>query len=182
MNIKHTLAAFVCCAALAVAALPAKLNAQERGNEEPRTSPNASVSQTIGTTIVTVSYSRPGVKGRKIYGELVPYDTIWRTGANEATTITLSGNITVQGKKLPAGSYSLYTIPSEGGAWTVIFNKKIAWGIPYPEGSDVLRVEAEPQEGDSKEQLMFYFTDVTSDSAKLVMHWDTVKVPITINI
>src|SRR5215813_10394309 len=87
----------------------------------PLPSPNATVTQTIGLTDVTVTYSRPGVKGRVIWGELVPYDKPWRTGANASTTIAFTDDVTVEGKKLAAGTYSVYTIPGKG-EWVVAFN------------------------------------------------------------
>ena len=83
----------------------APATAQERGNEEPRTSPNAAVSQPIGTTEVRLTYGRPQVNGRTIFGGLVPYDEVWRTGANEDTTISVSSDVTVEGEPLPAGTY-----------------------------------------------------------------------------
>ena len=90
----------------------------------PRVSQKASVTQTIGLTDVTVTYSRPGVKGRTIWGDLVPYDKVWRTGANEATSIAFARDVTINGKALPAGTYSLHTIPGKA-SWAVIFNKKV---------------------------------------------------------
>src|SRR5258706_7816562 len=94
----------------------------------PRPSPGARVQQTVGTTELSISYSRPGVKGRAIWGALVPYDKPWRTGANEATQFTTADEITVSGQKLPAGTYSFLTIPTSG-AWTVIFSKqRELWG------------------------------------------------------
>ncbi|HEX7499910.1 MAG TPA: DUF2911 domain-containing protein, partial [Polyangia bacterium] len=91
--------------------------------ELPRPSPSAKVSQVIGLTEITVDYSCPAVKGRPIWGALVPYDQMWRTGANQATKITFSRDVTFGDKPVPAGTYSLFTIPSKG-AWTVILNKK----------------------------------------------------------
>ncbi|SMO58356.1 DUF2911 domain-containing protein [Fodinibius sediminis] len=156
--------------------------AQERGNEQARTSPNASVSQTIGTTIVKISYGRPGVKGREVFGgSLVPYNKVWRTGANESTTITFSDDVTVQGEELSAGTYSLYTIPGEE-EWTIIFNKNISWGTEYDESQDVLRVTTTAESADANEQLMFYFEDVSETSGTAVLRWDDVKVPFTIEV
>ena len=94
----------------------------------PRISQKAAVMQTIGLTDVTITYSRPGVKGRVIWGELVPYDKVWRTGANKATTISLSDDVTINGQSIAAGTYSLHTIPGKD-QWTVIFNKVAnQWG------------------------------------------------------
>src|SRR5687768_6036427 len=87
----------------------------------PRPSPTASLTQTVGLTDVTIKYSRPGVRGRTIWGDLVPHDKVWRTGANEATTITFSEDVTVGGQKLAKGTYSLHTTPGRE-AWTIHFN------------------------------------------------------------
>src|SRR5512146_2489926 len=100
----------------------------QQKEEKVRISPKASVSQTIGFTDVTISYSRPGVKARKIWGDLVPYDKVWRAGANEATKITFSTDVMVEGKKLSAGSYGFFVIPGKK-EWTLIFNKVAdQWG------------------------------------------------------
>ena len=108
----------------------------------PRVSPNATVSQVIGITTVTVDYFRPGVKDRVIWGELVPYDEIWRTGANRATTVSFDTEVMITGKKVDKGTYSLFTIPSVN-EWTVILNSNAElWGtMGYKEEEDVLRVD-----------------------------------------
>src|SRR2546428_13960954 len=87
----------------------------------PRVSPNSTLTQTVGFTDITITYSRPGVKGRQIWGGLVPYDKVWRTGANEATTIAFSDDVTINGQPLPKGTYSLHTIPGKD-EWTIAFN------------------------------------------------------------
>ncbi|MEL7832644.1 DUF2911 domain-containing protein [Fodinibius sp. Rm-B-1B1-1] len=155
--------------------------AQERGNEEPRVSPNATVSQTVGTTDITITYGRPAVNDRKIFGELVPYDEVWRTGANESTALVVSDDVIIEGNELEAGTYSIYTIPNEN-EWTIIINSKMSWGTQYDQSQDVMRFTVEPQEANYMERLLFYFEDVTQESATIVLHWDTVKVPIQINI
>lgn len=155
--------------------------AQERGNEEARTSPNASVSQTIGTTVVTITYGRPSVNGRTIFGDLVPFDRWWRTGANESTAITFSDDVMIKGEAVEAGTYSLYTVPGKE-EWTIILNSKLSWGTEYDESQDVLRVKAEPQSAKPMEQLMIYFQNVTDTSAEVVIHWDETKVPFTIEV
>ena len=102
-----------------------------------RLSPKASVMQTVGFTDVTIDYSRPGVKGRTIWGALVPYNKVWRAGANEATTINFSTDVTIEGKNLPAGKYGFFTIPNKD-SWTLIFNKVAdQWGsFQYNEAED----------------------------------------------
>lgn len=168
--------------ALLITGLNNPMFAQERGNEEARVSPNASVSQTIGTTEISISYGRPSVNDRDTFGgSLVPFGEVWRTGANESTTVTFSDDIMVEGQKLTAGTYSLYTIPGED-QWTIIFNEKISWGTQYDESQDVLQVDVEPMEGDMMEQVIFYFTDVTATSGTVVLRWDDVKVPFTISV
>lgn len=155
--------------------------AQERGNEEPRTSPNATVSQTIGTTDITLTYGRPAVNDRMIFGDLVPYGEVWRTGANEATALVVSDDVAIEGNELEAGTYSLYTIPGKD-EWTIIINSKLSWGTQYDKSKDVLRFTVEPQKADFIERMLFYFEDVSQESATVVLHWDTTKVPFTINI
>ena len=156
-------------------------SAQERGNEEPRVSPNATVSQTVGTTDITITYGRPAVNDREIFGNLVPFGEVWRTGANEATALVVSDDIMIEGNELEAGTYSIYTIPNED-EWTIIINSKMSWGTQYDESQDVMRFTVEPGEANYMERLIFYFEDVTQESATIVLHWDTVKVPIQVNI
>ncbi|MGK7368992.1 MAG: DUF2911 domain-containing protein [Candidatus Halalkalibacterium sp. M3_1C_030] len=166
---------------LAVAFFSTSAIAQERGNEEARVSPNATVSQTIGTTEVTLTYGRPSVNDRTIFDGLVPFGQIWRTGANESTAITFSGDVMIEGEKVEAGTYSLYSIPGED-EWTIIINSKLSWGTQYDKSADVLRVQVEPETGQKVEQFMIYFEDVTNNSAECVLHWDTTKVPFTIEV
>ena len=105
-----------------------------------RPSPPAQATATVGGKTITIDYSQPSVKGRKIWGELVPYGQVWRAGANETTAFTLSADAVVEGKKLPAGKYAFFVIPNENEA-TVIFNKTIKWGaFTYKQEEDVLRV------------------------------------------
>ena len=167
--------------ALVIALLFSNSIAQERDNSETRVSPNAAVSQTIGTTVVTITYSRPSVKGREVFGGLEAYGEVWRTGANESTAITFSDNVTIEGEEVEAGTYSLYSIPGED-EWTIILNSKLSWGTQYDQDNDVLRVNTTPVEAEKREQFMIYFENVTDSSAECVLHWDTTKVPFTIEI
>jgi len=153
--------------------------AQDRGNDSPRVSPNASVSQTIGTTEVTVTYGRPGVRDREIFGGLVPFDEVWRTGANESTAITFSDDVVVEGEELEAGTYSFYTLPGMD-EWAVIFNNNLSWGTEYDESMDQLRVTVQPQEAELMEQMMIYFEEVSEESGHMVIHWAQLKVPVRI--
>ncbi|MGF1671020.1 MAG: DUF2911 domain-containing protein [Balneolaceae bacterium] len=157
------------------------LYAQNRANQQPRSSPNASVSQTIGTTVVEVTYGRPSVNERLIFGSLVPLGQVWRTGANESTAITFSDNVLVEGNEIEAGTYSLFTIPDDD-QWTIIINETLTWGTRYDESADVVRFEVTPEESYFAEQMIIYFENVTASDADLVIHWDETKVPINIRI
>lgn len=149
----------------------------------PRPSPNATVTQMVGVTEISIHYSRPGVKDRKIWGELVPYGEVWRTGANENTTIKFSTPVKIGGKELPAGLYGLQTIPTEGD-WTVIFSKDAdQWGaFNYKPENDALRIQAKPQTADFRERMTFEIEDVTDNSAQVVMHWEKLRVPFTVEV
>lgn len=156
-------------------------------NKKVRISPKAFVTQTIGLTDVTVSYSRPGVKGRKIWGGLVPYNKVWRAGANEATKFTFSTDVKVNGHKLSAGSYSFFLVPAKG-EWTVIFNKVAdQWGaFEYNEAEDAVRFKVKPQSHTMHEWLSYTFTNMKVDtkggvnSAVVNMVWEKLKLPITV--
>ncbi|HZN03278.1 MAG TPA: DUF2911 domain-containing protein [Candidatus Polarisedimenticolia bacterium] len=162
--------------------LPAGAFAQQQ-LKLPRPSPKASVQQTVGLTEVTINYCRPGVKGRTIWGDLVPYDKVWRTGANEATTIQFSQDVKVNGKPLPAGLYSVHTIPSKS-AWTVILNKKAEqWGsYEYDEKQDALRLQVQPTAGPHQEFMEFSFPEVTPEGATIELAWEKVRVPFKIEV
>jgi len=149
----------------------------------PNVSQKASVFQAVGLTDVTITYHRPGVKERVIWGELVPYDKIWRTGANNATTIEFSTDVEIEGNKLPAGKYGLYTIPGKE-EWTFIFSKQNnLWGEGgYKEEEDALRVKVTPGSGPHCEWMNFVFTDLSEDSAKVVLRWEKVMVGFTVKV
>jgi hypothetical protein len=148
----------------------------------PRVSPNASLTQSVGLTDITIKYSRPGVKGRTIWGGLVPYDQVWRTGANEATTITFSDDVTVDGQKLAKGTYALFTVPSRN-TWAVVFNKQgEQWGaFNYDQAQDAARINVTPQKAEFREWMGFEINDITTDTAKVVLRWENVAVPFTVN-
>src|SRR5436305_4300185 len=167
----------------AVALLAAGAAFAQQQLDLPRPSPNAWVSQMVGVTKVTITYSRPGVKGREIWGKLVPYGEVWRSGANENTTISFSTPVKVEGHELPAGTYGFQTIPTAGD-WTVIFSKDAnEWGaFSYKQADDALRIQAKPQPAEMRERLAFEFDDVTDTSAKVVLHWEKLKVPFTVEV
>jgi len=155
--------------------------------QPPLPSPNATVAQTIGVTKIEIAYSRPHVKGptrkeeRVIWGALVPYDKVWRTGANNVTKFTADGDITVEGQKLPAGSYGLFTIPGKD-EWTVIFNKQSTGGPDYSADKDVLRVKVKPEATHMHELFTIAFPQVTSNSAVLVLAWEKLMVPVRLAV
>jgi tetratricopeptide (TPR) repeat protein len=147
----------------------------------PQVSQGASVKQTIGLNDVTITYSRPGVKGREIWGGLVPYASVWRTGANAATTVQFTEDVLVEGQPLPAGTYSLHTIPGEK-EWTLIFNKQAdQWGsYSYDAAKDALRFKVTPMPGSPQEWMQFRFEDPSINSARVVLAWENLQVPFTI--
>jgi len=166
--------------------------AQAQSLEFPRLSPKATVSQTIGLTTITITYSRPGVRGRTIWGDLVPYGQVWRTGANEATTIEFTDDVLVEGHRLPAGKYSLFTIPGEK-EWIVIFNREWnLWGaFTYDQVKDkeVLRIRVRPQPAEYTEWLRFSFEDMTPASlqappnaTRVVLQWERLRVGFTVQV
>ncbi len=148
----------------------------------PRPSPQATLTQTVGVTDVTIKYSRPGVKGRSIWGGLVPWDKVWRTGANEATTIQFSEDVSINGQKLPKGTYSLHTTPGQS-AWKVHFNSVAdQWGsYSYDAAKDVLVVNATPQAAPHMEWMSFEIPEMTTDTAKVVLRWEKIAVPFTVD-
>ena len=150
----------------------------------PRPSPFAKVTQTVGYTDITVDYSSPGVKGRKIWGGLVPYDKMWRAGANTATKVTFSRDVTFAGKPVPAGTYAFFLIPSKA-AWTVILNKKpdqSGTGRDYKQEDDLLRVQITPKAAPMRERLAYLVTDFTDDKASLEMEWEKLRLSIPIGL
>jgi len=167
-------ACFALAAAPAVAQIPVSL---------PQPSPKAKAAQTVGVTEMAVIYSRPAVKGRKIWGGLVPYGTVWRTGANENTVVTFSTPVKVEGQPLAAGRYGLFTIPGET-SWAVVFSKESrAWGSEsYDPKEDVLRVTAVPQAGEHVERLLFTFDDVTDSSTALTLRWEKLRLPVKVEV
>lgn len=149
----------------------------------PRTSQKSVVTQTIGTTEMSVTYHRPGVKGRAVWGALVPWNEPWRTGANEATRFVTSTDVTVEGQPLPAGSYAVVTIPTPD-RWTVIFSKQTdMWGaFGYKPEDDQLRVQVTPQPAEHQEWMSFTFDEAAPSSTTLSLRWEKVRVPVKIEV
>ncbi|MEO7986385.1 MAG: DUF2911 domain-containing protein, partial [Gemmatimonadales bacterium] len=147
----------------------------------PKVSPRASVTQTIGLTEITIRYDRPGMNGREVWGKLVPYDSVWRAGANENTVLTVSSPVKVQGQPLAAGRYGIHMIPSQGD-WTVIVSREAsAWGsFSYDQKEDVLRVKATPHAAEPEERLLYTFDDPDDSSVVATLRWEKLAVPIRI--
>ena len=142
-----------------------------------RLSPRGSVMVGIGNSEVSIVYGRPQVKGRKIWGNIVPYKQVWRSGADEATTITFTNDVLIEGQKLAAGKYTFFTIPDEN-EWTLIFNKsQYQWGaFYYSSDLDVLRIKVKPQPAENEDSVKYYFNYLSPTSAEMVLHWEKVKV------
>ena len=152
------------------------LMAQDDKSQRP--SPPANVSEKVGNATITIDYSQPSVKGREIWGGLVPYGKVWRTGANEATTFETSADVKIEGESLKAGKYGLFTIPEED-EWTIIFNSvPDQWGaFNYDASKDVLRVKVKPQSvGQNMEKMTF---KITSDGMVSLL-WEKLKVSFSV--
>ena len=148
----------------------------------PKASPACEISQTVGVSKISITYCRPGVKNRVVFGDLVPYDKIWRTGANKATKISFSQDVKIDGKELTAGDYSLFTIPTEK-EWTIIFNKELnLWGTgDYSQDKDALRIKVPSISLENHvESFTIDFNSFNSFGAELSLSWEKTKVNIPI--
>lgn len=152
----------------------------------PQPSPMATVKQAFGLGEITINYSRPSMKGRTIFGDLVPYDKIWRTGANNSSKITFSDDVMIEGMKLPAGEYAIYTIPGKT-EWTVIFHKNLKmWGLgepgDYKEENDALRVKVKPSTLTyTVETFTIGISDIGTNTCVLNIGWDKTKVGLKVS-
>jgi len=172
-----------------IGCLAGQANAQFKNGSQPtelnipRVSQRGTVSQRIGLTDITITYHRPEVGGREIWGKTVPYGKVWRAGANENTTITFSDDVTVEGKPLSAGTYGLHTIPDKD-QWAIIFSKNsTSWGsFSYDEKEDALRVTTKPQPADFREALTYTFEEVKPDSTAATLRWEKLAVPFHISV
>jgi tetratricopeptide (TPR) repeat protein len=182
MNKKWFSVSMVALVAVALFALSESVLAQG-GLTLPRASQYSSATQKIGLTDITITYHRPGVKEREIWGSLVPYERVWRAGANENTTISFTHDVTVEGNQLPAGTYGLHMIPTEGD-WTVIFSKNYtSWGsFSYTETEDAARVTVTPRKGQHREWLEYGFENVGKNSAEAQLRWEKMVVPFNIEV
>ena len=168
---------------LLLAALPGVGSAQSLVLDLPLQSQRAQVSQRIGITDVTISYHRPLVNDRKVWGGLVPYGQVWRAGANINTTITFSDPVMVEGKPLDRGTYGLHMIPTADD-WTIIFSKNsTSWGsFTYDQAEDALRVTVKPMPADMHNALTYDFDQLKPDSAVVEMEWEKVAVPFKVSV
>lgn len=147
----------------------------------PRPSPLGTVSQKVGLTEASITYSRPSMKGRKIFGSLVPFDVMWRTGANESTKIKFADDVTIEGMDVPAGEYALYTIPGKD-SWTIILHTNTSYwgtgGSDYVETEDLIRFKVKPNNSYpcTIETLTFNFTDIRDDECNVELLWENTQV------
>ena len=174
MNIRRLIG--VCC----LIALPALAQAPL---QLPAKSLAAKVSGTAGLTEITIEYSSPAVKGRKIWGALVPYDQVWRAGANEATRVTFSKDVTVGDTAVPAGTYSFHAQPSAKG-WALILNKTAKqWGsYEYAKEADLVRVNVTPKAIAHRERLAYIISDATDDSVNIDLEWEKMRVSLPVKL
>lgn len=162
---------------MVVATMTISVNAFAQEAKKPA-SPAMTETGKIKDANITIAYSSPSVKGRTVWGDLVAYDKVWRAGANDATTFETSKDITVQGKKLPAGKYSFFLIPKESGTWTAVFNKESKqWGAyKYEESKDALRVDVKTKALPATQESLVY----KMNSKGFTMDWDKISVPVEI--
>jgi hypothetical protein len=159
---------------VAVASIPAQAG---RGDDSGRASKNGETAGAIDGVEITLEYGRPNVKGRKIWGGLIPYGKVWRTGADEATTISLGSDVQIEGQSLAAGTYGLFTVPGET-EWVVIFNKVAEqWGaFRYDDDKDALRVSVVPKPAEHVESMEFQI-----EGSSVVLRWEKLAVPFTVS-
>lgn len=147
----------------------------------PQASPKGEVEQIVGLTKVEVEYSRPSVRGRQIFGDLLPYGSPWRMGANAATTIEFSGPVVFEGTKVETGEYSMFAIPHEG-AWEIILNRNPKqWGNNRDEKEDILHVKAKAEPTEFTETLTISFDEVKDDKARMDIRWEKTRVSVWIH-
>lgn len=176
-------AAAVALLTLVVLAAGRAAEAQSPPLTLPQPSQAASVSQTVGLTGITITYHRPRVQGREIWGKLVPYGEIWRAGANENTTIEFSTPVEVDGHPLAAGRYGFHTLPS-AGTWQLIFSAVDSnWGsFAYDAKEDVLRIEVKPEAAPFEEALAYSFDDATARETTIALRWEKLRVPFKVTV
>ena len=151
--------------------------------EDVKPSQSGAVRQEVANTAIEITYDRPVARGRDLFGGIVPFGEIWNPGANDATAISFSRDVSVNGNPLPAGRYSLWAIP-DPNRWTIVFNRQAdVYHTPYPgEEDDALRLMASPRRGAHMETLAFYFAAVEKKDAELRLHWGETYVPLRITV
>ena len=165
--------------ALLILTLTLITSAQQDKSKRPSPPAHAQCRFSDGKT-VTVDYSSPRAKGRKVFGGLVPYGQVWRTGANEATTFVTDTNVSIGGKDVPAGSYTLFTIPNED-KWTLIISKKTGeWGIPYPEGEDLARVDMKVSKTTAPVENLTISFDQAGNKCTMHIDWENTRASVDI--
>lgn len=147
----------------------------------PAKSPGAKLSQTVGLTDITIDYSSPGVKGRKIWGGLVPYNEVWRAGANSSTRITFSKDVEIQGTPVPAGTYALFVLPTAKD-WTLIVSKDASGSSTYKKDSDLLRVNVKPTAIPQRERLAYLVSNFTEETASIDLEWEKMRVSLPVSL
>jgi len=178
---RRALRVFLFC--LLMAALSGVSPAQSFVLDLPLQSQRAQISQRIGITDITISYHRPLVNDRKVWDALVPYGKVWRTGADEATALNTDIDLNIGGIKVPAGKYTLYTLPSEG-TWKLIINKQTGqWGTKYDESQDLGRVDMKKTDlPQSVEQFTISFDKKSESTADLNMDWGNKRISVPLKI
>jgi len=165
--------------AIDAVAQEAPIVAQTPSDDWRRSQP-ARVIQRMGPTEMTVVYNRPTARGRELFGALVPWDSVWNPGADEATRIEVDQDVLLNGQLLPAGRYSIWAVPRRD-EWTLVFSR--AWDVPhrpFPPGRDALTLRIRPRAAEHMESLAFYFPMADMESATLVLHWGETMIPISI--
>jgi len=173
----------LCVAALFVWVGAAGPTAAQSLQGLPRVSPRATVSQDVGITQITIDYHRPAANDREIWGRLVPYDGVWRAGANDNTTIHFSDDVRIEGKTLAAGTYGLHAIPQEESVTLIFSSNSTSWGsFSYDESEDALRVDVTPTESPFEERLSYRFDEVDTTSAVVALYWADRRIPFSIEV
>ncbi len=171
----RTISVIILLAFAAIGLIPESANAQKL--QTPAPSPKATLTQAVGVMEVSVSYSRPGVKGREIFGGLVPYGELWRTGANASTTLKFTDDVTLNGNAVPAGEYALFTVPGKN-EWEIVLSRNVAWGVnEYKKEGDVARFKVKSRAlTEPVERFTITIANITDNSADIVLEWDRTAV------
>jgi Protein of unknown function (DUF2911) len=151
--------------------------------QDSKPSPDATAEVSLGGKTITITYNRPSMRGRKVMGNLVPYGQVWRTGANAATTLTTPVGLTIGGTAVPAGKYTLYSLPGEN-SWKLIINKQTGqWGTEYDEGQDLARVDMKVSKTPSPvEQFLISWNKKSDSQADLIMEWENTRVAVPVKV